>query len=939
MKLKNIKNVLHFFSRCFSLRKVLIIPFIIQIVAAVGLVGYFSFISGQKAVNDITAQLRDEITTRIQHYIEEHLYKPHLINQLNANAIQSGQLNPNDIPQTERHLFALFKSIPGGISTYIGTASGNFTMVGRDENDSLVIQLSNPATNGHLNIYTPDSHGNHKELIRSSPQFDPRKRPWYRTAVKKGKPGWTGVYRDFETKESGLTAMYPLYDEGKNVIAVLGSAFKLGQIDIFLGSLKIGKTGQVFIMERNGLLMNMSTRESIFEMRSGNLVRLNALNSSNKRIRLTAQHLLQLEKDFKNIKTTRQYDFNFDNARYFIQVTPFKDNFGLDLLIVLILPESDFMEQIRRNTRTTVILCLLTLFIAILVGIATSNWIIKPIQNLNAAARAVSEGKWDHRIEMTAARSEELAALAKTFTTMANKIKESFNQLQLVKNYLKNIVDSMPSMLIGIDTQEKITQWNSETEKITGIAAKDANNKLLSDAFPGLFQKLKMNRSSILGDKPYTITNFSLDDKGRKNFYDITVFPLVADGVEGAAIRIDDVTEQLKFEEQLRQTQKMESIGILAGGLAHDFNNILGGIIGPLSYIKHKKDKIKSPQEYDELIEQIEMSATRAKDVVKQLLTLSRKEEFSFTTVDLNSTIQHVIKICENTFDKRIELKPLYLNEPVTVYADPNQIEQALLNLCVNSAHAMTIMKKKGEHWGGKLTVSLQHHYADKEFCTNHPGAEPGFYWILSVIDDGIGMSREMISNIFSPFYTTKSQEMGTGLGLSMVFNIIKEHKGLITVYSEIGQGSRFNIYLPVLSGEKIATEKFVGDEKAFTGEGLILVIDDEPIMRKIAKKILEDSGYEVITATDGIKGIELYKKHQSDIRLVLLDMQMPQKDGKETYLELKKINEKVIVILTSGFRKDERVEEILALGIKDFIEKPYTFKQLAETVYHALKK
>ncbi len=939
MKLKNIKNVLHFIPKYFSLRKVLIIPFIIQIVAAVGLVGYFSFISGQKAVNDITAQLRDEITTRIQHYIEEHLYRPHLINQLNANAIQAGQLNPNDIPQTERHLFSLFKSIPGGISTYIGTGSGNFTMVSREENGSLIIQVSNPATNGHLNIYTPDSHGNHKELIRSSPQFDPRKRPWYRTAVKKGKPGWTDVYRDFETKEAGFTAMYPVYDEGKNVIAVLGSAFKLGRIDFFLRSLKIGKTGQVFIMERNGLLINMSTRESIFEMKNGKLVRLNALNSSNKRIRLTAEHLLRLEKDFKNIKTTRQYDFKFDNARYFIQVTPFKDNFGLDLLIVLVLPEADFMEQIRKNTRITIMLCLLTLFIAILVGIATSNWIIRPIQDLNAAARAVSEGKWDHRIEMAAARSDELADLAETFTNMANKIKESFNQLHQVKNYLKNIVDSMPSMLIGIDTQEKITQWNSEAEKITGIAAKDANNKPLSDVFPGLFQELKMNRSSILGDKPYTVTNFSRDDKGRKNFYDITVFPLIADGVEGAAIRIDDVTEQLKLEEQLRQTQKMESIGILAGGLAHDFNNILGGIIGPLSYIKHKKDKIKSPQEYDELIEQIELSAIRAKDVVKQLLALSRKGEFSFTAVDLNSTIRHVMKICENTFDKRIELKPLYLNEPVTVYADSNQIEQALLNLCVNSAHAMTIMKKKGEPWGGKLTVSLRHHDADKEFCANHPGAEPGFYWILSVIDEGIGMSREMISNIFSPFYTTKSQEMGTGLGLSMVFNIIKQHKGLITVYSEIGQGSRFNIYLPVLAGEKIITEKFINDEKAFTGEGLILVIDDEPIMRKIAKKILVDSGYEAITATDGIKGIELYKKHQIDIRLVLLDMQMPKKDGKETYLELKKINEGVKVILTSGFRKDERVEEILALGIKDFIEKPYTFKQLAEKVYQALKK
>jgi len=918
---------------------VLIIPFVIQIVIAVGLVGYFSFINGQKAVNDITAQLRDEITTRIRGYIQEHLYRPHLMNQINANAIRSGQLNPDDIPHTERHLYSLLKSIPQGVSTYIGTTSGNFTMAARERNRGLVIRSSNSSTNGHIKLYTPDSHGNLKESISSSPRFDPRERPWYKTAVKKGKPGWTDVYRNFGSKEASFTAIHPIYDEQKKIIAVLGSSFKLEHIDSFLRSLKIGKTGQVFIMERNGLLMNMSTPESIFEMRNGKLERLNALESSNKRIRLTTKHLLQLEKDFKNIKTAKQYDFKLDNANHFIQVTPFKDDFGLDLLIVLILPEADFMEQIHKNNRTTILLCLLTLVIAILVGIATSNWIIKPIQKLNAAARAVSEGKWDHHIEITAERSDELAALAETFANMANKLKESFNQLQQVKNYLNNIVDSMPSMLIGIDTREKITQWNCEAEKITGITVKEANDKQLSDVFPQLSQKLKMNRNSILDDKPYQETNFSLHHQGRKNFYDITVFPLIANGLEGAAIRIDDVTEQLKLEEQLRQTQKMESIGILAGGLAHDFNNILGGIIGPLSYIKHKKDKIKSTREYDELIEQIELSANRAKDVVKQLLTLSRKEEFSFQTVDLNSTINHVIQICKNTFDKRIELDPLYLDEPAVVYADPNQIEQALLNLCVNSAHAMTIMKKKGEPWGGKLTVSLQHYHADKEFCANHPGVEEGFYWMLSVKDEGTGMSREMIENIFSPFYTTKSQEMGTGLGLSMVFNIIKQHKGLITVYSEIGQGSRFNIYLPVLTGEEIITETSVTEQKEFLGEGLILVIDDEPIMRKIAKKILMDSGYEVISADDGIRGIELYKKHQTDIRLVLLDMQMPKKDGKETYLELKKIDETVKVILTSGFKKDERVEEILALGINDFIEKPYTFKQLAEAVYQVLKE
>ncbi|MCP4215391.1 MAG: response regulator, partial [bacterium] len=332
--------------------------------------------------------------------------------------------------------------------------------------------------------------------------------------------------------------------------------------------------------------------------------------------------------------------------------------------------------------------------------------------------------------------------------------------------------------------------------------------------------------------------------------------------------------------------------------------------------------------------EQIEESSHRAVEIVKQLLTLSRKKELIFTPVDLNKSIRNVMKICTNTFDKRIRLEPTYTDEPAIVFADPGQLGQVLLNLCVNAAHAMTIMKKDEKTWGGALRVTLESMVADEAFCENHPGAEQGHYWILSISDDGIGMSRKTITEIFAPFFTTKGNDQGTGLGLSMVFNIIKQHKGIIRVYSEIGKGSKFSVYLPVLTEDEI-DEKQTGEEEDFSGEGLILVVDDEPIMRKIASKILENSGYSVITACDGREAVNIFAERRQEIVMVLLDMLMPVKCGKDAFFEMKKIQPDVKALLASGFRRDERVEEALKAGVKAFIEKPYTFRQLAREVYY----
>ncbi len=401
----------------------------------------------------------------------------------------------------------------------------------------------------------------------------------------------------------------------------------------------------------------------------------------------------------------------------------------------------------------------------------------------------------------------------------------------------------------------------------------------------------------------------------------------------GSFAMVTDLTEYEKKDMQLRQAQKMETVGTLAGGLAHDFNNILGGITGSLSLLQlEMKKEAGDKEEIEKYLDDMVEAAGRAVDIVKQLLALARKEELVFEAVDLNGTIRSVMRICQNTFEKSIELNPGYNDNPAVVLADPTQLEQILLNLCVNASHAMTIMKKEGERWGGVLAVFLDKIYADLHFCELHPGAVEGYYWKLCVQDEGIGMDADTVSRIFEPFFTTKMTGSGTGLGLSMVYNIVRQHKGVLEVLSEPGKGSSFIVYLPEY-GEVLAPVEKKKEEELMAGEGLILVVDDEPIMRKIAIKILEKAGYHVIFAEDGEKGIELFNQYHLELKMVLLDMQMPKKSGRETYIAMRGIDPAVKVLLTSGFQRDERVEAILRLGVDGFIEKPYTFGQLIKAI------
>lgn len=395
-----------------------------------------------------------------------------------------------------------------------------------------------------------------------------------------------------------------------------------------------------------------------------------------------------------------------------------------------------------------------------------------------------------------------------------------------------------------------------------------------------------------------------------------------------------DISELENKEQQLRQAQKMESIGTLAGGLAHDFNNVLTSILGNLSLLQYKlKDPGKlSPTDMAKYLEQMETAGERAVNMVRQLLTLSRRRQSDLMPVDINLSLKHVLKIGESSFDKSVQVVEHPSAEPAYVLADPTEMEQVLLNLCINAVHAMTIMKG-APPWGGILGVSIQKIVPDPEFRKKHPEATDAPYWLISVSDTGVGMDTKTAAKIFDPFFTTKEHGKGTGLGLAMAYSIVRQLQGFIDVYSEPGLGSTFNVYLPLLrgAGGAVSVDKAPAISR---GEGTVLVVDDDELVLDMAKEALQAIGYTVLTATNGREGVDLYRQHQDRIKAVLLDMAMPVMSGREAFIEMQKINPAVKVLLASGFLKDDRVEEILSLGVKNFLHKPYTIATLAPAIH-----
>lgn len=389
---------------------------------------------------------------------------------------------------------------------------------------------------------------------------------------------------------------------------------------------------------------------------------------------------------------------------------------------------------------------------------------------------------------------------------------------------------------------------------------------------------------------------------------------------------IVDVTETRKLEEQLIQSQKMESIGQLASGVAHDFNNLLGSIYGAIEILRKKY--AGSDKNLKRYLDVLDSSAKRAAELTSQLLTFSRHHESDVRPVTLNDIVNDSVKILTRSIGKNIKIESALDPTLHTIEADPGQLESVIINLSINSRDAMPN--------GGTLRIETSNIEFAPQILRQFPEAQPGRYACMTVSDTGTGMTQEIRRRIFEPFFTTKPLGKGTGLGLSIVYGIVKNHRGLIKVYSEPGRGTIFHIYFP-------ATDKIPIDEEISApqeiprGTETVLIIDDEPILLELTREILEGLGYKVLLAEGASAGIDLFKMRHSEIDLVILDMLMPEMTGTDVYPILKNIKPDLNLLLATGLSVGDRVDDLVAMGVNDVVGKPYSANDLAFHVRRAI--
>jgi two-component system, cell cycle sensor histidine kinase and response regulator CckA len=386
--------------------------------------------------------------------------------------------------------------------------------------------------------------------------------------------------------------------------------------------------------------------------------------------------------------------------------------------------------------------------------------------------------------------------------------------------------------------------------------------------------------------------------------------------------------EKENLERQLRHAQKMEAVGTLAGGIAHDFNNLLQAMSGytELLILELDKDR-KGRRELAGMQKAIE----RAGALTTQLLTFSRNMESDLRPVSLNDKINQTKDLLERTLPKTIDIRLILAVDLKAIQADPNQIEQIVMNIAVNARDAMP--------GGGVLTISTENATITENNFPSHIDAKPGEYALLTIADTGEGMDEKTLKHIFEPFYTTKPVGKGTGLGLSMVYGMVKEHGGFTECTSKSGIGSAFRIYLPVAYAPIQEDLKPEIEQKQFRGQGTLLLVDDEEFLRDIGKQMLGKFGYTVITESDGESAVQRYRREWREIDLVILDMMMPGMDGKQCLSELLKINPEVKAIIASGYAMDGDTEKELRLKTRGIIRKPYELSRMLGAVQEALAR
>ncbi|MDY7021488.1 MAG: PAS domain S-box protein [Cyanobacteriota bacterium] len=538
-------------SQKLSLQVVLLVPFFLLITGTVGLVGYLSFRNGQATVRNLASQLRSELTERIHQELHEYFSSPHDINQLNATALVQDKLDVVS-GEGENFLWRQMKIAPNLAFVYCSRPdNGEFFGVLRDpKNKSLQLSYSNESTDFYRVYYALDVRGNRTYKLRTSDkQFDSRLRPWYSAALLAGGATWSDIYISFTTKLPNITASLPIYNKmGNRLVGVCATDVVLPEeFRDFLASLEIGKSGQAFVIDRSGILVSSSSEEPLFRQQDNKIKLIKATESRSYLTRKTANFLENNFESLKQIRQPQQLEYILNGQRQFIQVSIFKDGYGLDWLTVLVVPESDFMEQISINNRITFALCIIALFLATIIGLFISRQLAKSIQQLSQVSEEIAAGNLSQYVEVK--HTKELTKLAKSFNSMAAQLRETFQSLEDKNAQLEAVLNAVPGSISWMNSEGRYLGSNSYLTQSQSTSSELSSNHPV-EFFQESSQYVNFIQDFLMSSKKSELREIPVTINSQQKYYVMAV-QKYGQGESAVAVGID-ITERYKAKEALR---------------------------------------------------------------------------------------------------------------------------------------------------------------------------------------------------------------------------------------------------------------------------------------------------------------------------------------------------------------------------------------------------